>query len=291
LTLAKKAVTNQKSVLKTIGKIWAGFGVVALFAGGVWVFVAYRASGEARSVLETDGKRSVQGSGHHWVFAPPAGPERQQVGLLFFPGALVEAAAYAPLVSSVAHAGFPAVLVEVPRRGILGGAEGHEIVERARRAISDVPGVSRWVVAGHSRGGVIAARLARDNDVKTDGLVLVGTSHPRDFSIADLQIPVTKVLGSRDGVAPVAKSEANRHLVPASTRWIVIEGGNHSQFGLYGFQPGDRFAEIDRRKQQALTTEAILATIGDVLKGNRANKAPEPTPGAVTPRATEGVSK
>jgi hypothetical protein len=119
----------------------------------------------------------------------------------------------------------------------------------------------------------------------------VGTSHPRDFSIADLQIPVTKILGSRDGVSPVAKSETNKHLLPASTRWVMIEGGNHSQFGLYGFQPGDRFASIDRTKQQSLTVEAILSTIRAVVQENRANKAPEPTPGSVTPRAIEGASK
>ncbi|MGH8021061.1 MAG: alpha/beta hydrolase [Opitutaceae bacterium] len=34
----------------------------------------------------------------------------------------------------------------------------------------------------------------------------------------------------------------------------MIEGGNHSQFGVCGFQPGDRSAIIDRDQQQAETT-------------------------------------
>ena len=194
--------------------------------------------------------------------------DRQSVGLLFFPGALVEAAAYAPLVRSIARAGYPAVLVEVPRRGVLGGADGRAIVERAQRSISEVPSVSRWVLAGHSRGGAVAARLARDSGLRVGGIVLVGTSHPRDFSIADLQVPVTKILGSRDAVSPLVKSEANRRLLPTSTRWIVLEGGNHSQFGLYGFQPGDHSATIDRTKQQTLTLEAILDTMKAVARKN-----------------------
>lgn len=270
----------QKSIWRLIRKIWATLGFAAFLGFAVWSYVAYRASAEARDALHGVDQSSVYRGAHHWVFAPSKATDKKRVGFLFFPGALVEAAAYAPLVRSVARAGYAAVLVEVPRRGVMGGADGSEVVERARRAIAEVPDVAQWVIAGHSRGGVVAARLARDSGLRVGGLVLVGTSHPRDFSIADLQLPVTKVLGSRDGVSPLAKSEANRRLLPNSTRWIVIEGGNHSQFGLYGFQPGDRSATISRTKQQSLTLDAILETMGTVVQKDRANKAPEPTPTA-----------
>jgi hypothetical protein len=262
----KRPVTHRMSIWKSIGKIWASLGVAALLGLIVWHFIAYSASSEAREALHGLDKISVYRGNHHWVFAPSVSADRQRVGLLFFPGALVEAAAYAPLVRSVAGAGYPAVLVEVPRRGVLGGADGRAVVERAQRAIDEVPSVSWWVIAGHSRGGAVAARLARESGLRVGGIVLVGTSHPRDFSIADLQVPVTKVLGSRDAVSPLAKSEANKHLLPASTRWIVLEGGNHSQFGLYGFQPGDHSATIDRTKQQTLTVEAILDTMKAVAQ-------------------------
>ena len=39
--------------------------------------------------------------------------------LVFFPGALVEARAYAPLARAVAQAGYRATIVELPRRGAL----------------------------------------------------------------------------------------------------------------------------------------------------------------------------
>lgn len=45
-------------------------------------------------------------------------------------------------------------------------------------------GVPAWVIAGHSRGGVIAATLARDGFPSLAGVVLIGTSHPRDFALA-----------------------------------------------------------------------------------------------------------
>ena len=67
------------------------------------------------------------------------------------------------------------------------------------------------------------------------GLVLVGTSHPRDFSLADVTFPVTSIYGTRDTVADADKSteppeSATIHAL------VPIAGGNHSQFGT-GFQP------------------------------------------------------
>jgi len=96
----------------------------------------------------------------------------------------------------------------------------------------------------------------------------VGTSHPRDFSLAESTLLVTKILGTRDGVAPIERSEENRHLLPATSRWVLIEGGNHSQFGWYGFQPGDHFATIDRDRQQELTRTAIVDALESAARGN-----------------------
>jgi len=124
--------------------------------------------------------------------------------------------------------------------------------------------VTTWVVAGHSRGGVIASRFARDGGPSLGGLVLIGTSHPRDFSLAHLTLPVVKILGTRDCVAEIEKSEANRHLLPPTARWITIDGGNHSQFGWYGFQPGDCWATIDRERQHAATMRVLLEVLSSL---------------------------
>jgi hypothetical protein len=93
------------------------------------------------------------------------------------------------------------------------------------------------------------------------GLLLVGTTHPRDVDLSKITIPVTKIVGTKDGVAPIEKVEANRHLLPASTRWVRIEGGNHSQFGWYGFQPGDHFASISRDAQHTQLVTAIKESL------------------------------
>jgi pimeloyl-ACP methyl ester carboxylesterase len=123
-------------------------------------------------------------------------------------------------------------------------------------------GATQWVVAGHSRGAEIASRMVLESPASLCGLVLIGSSHPRDISLAHVTVPVARVYGTRDTVADVAKVEATRHNLPASARQVRIDGGNHSQFGYYGFQPGDWPATISREAQQAVTLEVLLGLLG-----------------------------
>jgi pimeloyl-ACP methyl ester carboxylesterase len=181
--------------------------------------------------------------------------------VLFFPGAVVDPVAYAPLLHDVAAAGYAAVLVEVPRRGPFGGDEAPEVFDRARHAMRSTGHVNRWVAAGHSRGGLIAARLVRTEASSLAGLVLMGTSHPRDFSLADSALPVTQVFGTRDTVADAEKVMAARANLPRTARMVPIDGGNHSQFGYYGFQLGDWPATIGREEQQRRTLDALIAML------------------------------
>ncbi|MER2063904.1 MAG: alpha/beta hydrolase, partial [Alkalibacterium sp.] len=46
------------------------------------------------------------------------------------------------------------------------------------------------------------------------------------------------------------------------TVYAEIEGGNHSNFGTYGFQEGDRKSVLSREKQQ----EETVQVISDFLK-------------------------
>jgi pimeloyl-ACP methyl ester carboxylesterase len=113
-----------------------------------------------------------------------------------------------------------------------------------------------WVLAGHSRGAMLSARYVHERTALPAALALLGTTHPRDFSLADLTIPVAKIYGTRDGVAPISAS--NKELLPRNTRWVAIQGGNHVQFGYYRHQLFDDDAAITRDEQQRLTAAALL---------------------------------
>jgi hypothetical protein len=64
-------------------------------------------------------------------------------------------------------------------------------------------------------------------------------------------------------VAPEDTVKANAHLLPPSTRWVRIEGGNHRQFGSYRYQLFDGSATISRESQQEQTVAALLTMLGN----------------------------
>jgi hypothetical protein len=76
---------------------------------------------------------------------------------------------------------------------------------------------------------------------------------------------VVSISGSKDGLATPDKIEASKKLLPASTKFVVIDGGDHAQFGDYGPQDGDNAATVsqaDQIKQTTTATVALLAQIG-----------------------------
>jgi pimeloyl-ACP methyl ester carboxylesterase len=127
--------------------------------------------------------------------------------------------------------------------------------------------VKAWVVGGHSLGGAVAALFARDHPGRLSGLLLCGTTHPRDFDLSKLDRPVTKVYATNDGVADVEQTRRNGKLLPARTRWISVEGGNHAQFGWYGPQSGDKPATISREQQQEAVVRAAVELLGEAGDG------------------------
>ncbi len=58
------------------------------------------------------------------------------------------------------------------------------------------------------------------------------------------QMAILSISGSKDGLAKPAKVEKAKGLLPASTEYMVIQGGIHSYFGEYVLQSGDGQARI-----------------------------------------------
>lgn len=252
--------------LALVRRIWITVGATAGALFIVWSLIAYRAAGTARAALASTPAVTVSEHDGYWRFQPQH-PSR--AGLLFFPGALVDPVAYAPILHAVAGRGYSVVLIQVPRRGAFGGAEDPEVTTRYVRALRETAsagGATMWVAGGHSLGGVITARVARAAPPEIVGILLIGTSHPRDFSLAHLRLPVTQIYGTRDTVADVEKVVAARRNLPGSVETVQIDGGNHSQFGSYGFQPGDWPATISRDEQQRRTVEAIVGALERAAK-------------------------
>ena len=105
----------MSSPLARLRRAWIVTGVTATIVFVGWSLVAYRARPEAWSALRSGAGVDVTRRGGYWALEPHP---RQRVGFLFFAGALVQPAAYAPLLRSIAEEGYLVLLMELPRRGV-----------------------------------------------------------------------------------------------------------------------------------------------------------------------------
>ena len=247
---------------KIIRILWASFGILFL----LWMANSFRAQGFDKSILESDSQITIEEMSRYISFQSNA--SSQPVGLIFFPGGMVQPEAYAPMSRTIAEQGYNVFIIKLPFGTAPLESQEADVMNQALEIMSTNDSIRSWVVGGHSRGAAIASRFASKYGESFDGLLLIGTSHPKEaaFDLSNSTLAVTKIYASNDGLASVAEVEANAIYLPEDTNWILIEGGNHSQFGYLGKLLGDNSATISREQQQELTVDAILAVLKSIQK-------------------------
>ena len=142
-------------------------------------------------------------------------------GFIFYPGAKVEEKAYEPILNQIKEE-VCCILVKMPfHLAVLNPDAAKEVIE-------DIPQIQKWYVGGHSLGGAMAAEFAA-YDKRVQGLILLAAYPTKELN----DIPVLSLYGSEDGVLNMEKYTSSIGLASDVTE-ILIEGGNHAQFGNYG---------------------------------------------------------
>lgn len=181
-------------------------------------------------------------------------PEEIVAGLIFYPGGKVEYTAYEPLMKALASEGILCVLVEMPFNLAVFDVDAADGIQEL------YPQIENWYIGGHSLGGSMAAAYLADNAESYDGLVLLGSYSTADLS--DTELTVLSVYGSEDMVLNRDKYEENKNNLPADFREVVIEGGCHAFFGMYGAQDGDGIPTITNVEQIQITVSEIVRMTG-----------------------------
>lgn len=176
-------------------------------------------------------------------------PERSDVVVLFYPGGKVDPNAYSPILEGICDDGIPVIVAKMPLNlAILDG-------NIASRIVKDYPNVRHWFLAGHSLGGVMASSWSSKHTDIVNGVILLAS-----YTTKSLPMPVLSVYGSNDGVLNLKKYHKGMERI-SNLEEHVIEGGNHCQFGDYGFQKGDNEATVSRQEQTSLTVDLVVAFI------------------------------
>jgi len=210
-----------------------------------YVSVYYRADDVDITVMQNGDRMSVE---DNYIILSPSTPSK--TALIFYPGAKVEYTAYLPIMEKIKETtGITCILIKMPFNLAILDAD------RADEIIDQFPNIERWYLGGHSMGGAMASDYASNNQDKVNGLILLGA-----YLYGDYPIDKTLTIYGSFNTSVSEKIEYTQNIV-------VIEGGNHAQFGNYGKQKGDPDATISREQQQNTAVEAIKEFLMNKVAG------------------------
>lgn len=202
----------------------------------IYLSVYYGATNEAKAYLEGDASVSVtyERGAYHFDYQ-----ESDETAVIFYGGAKVEATAYAPICSEVAHLGVDVYLMDLPFRfALLGMNSADEIAKLGRH--------ESLYMMGHSLGGTVASQYLAKTSYSFKGIIFLASYPSKKI---DDSLKALSLYGSNDLVLNKDAYEKAKPLLPKDYKEVVIEGGNHGDFGDYGFQDGDGESSIGKKAQ------------------------------------------
>lgn len=205
---------------------------------------------QARAALDATEQVFVENEADWIAFGNPSA----NTGYVLYPGGKVAAEAYAPIAHQLADKGVFCVIVKVPFNLAFFKTDAADAV------LDAYPQVGTWYVGGHSLGGVAACQWAQGHADKIAGIILLASYPSVDLSGSGLRM--LSIYGSNDQVMNRENYVESHTLRPGDFKEVVIEGGNHAQFGEYGTQDGDGEPTISAQEQRDAAVDAVLQWIG-----------------------------
>jgi len=236
-------MTKQRKIMYGVFGVLFAFILLAL---GLIQMFTYRATPEAQETWNIAAFEQK----NNWTHFEVTGEKKGM--LLFYTGALVEPQAYAKLADGLAKEGIEVYIISSQLNlPVLDNGTMATIVKEEH--------LDKVFVGGHSLGGVVSTVEAKklNETGQVAGLILLASYPDQSTDISETQIPVLSITASNDKILKQEKYEDAKSRLPESTLYKVIEGGNHSGFGLYGQQNGDGEATMSAEEQQKQLIQLI----------------------------------
>ena len=145
--------------------------VLIVLAGyGVYYVNDYHHAINVGNAIQSNPTVKVTDIEDGWLFDGPG----TTTAMVFYPGAKVEASAYAPLMQETAASGIDCFLMKMPANLAIFGINRADVVR------SDIAGYSydHWYIAGHSLGGTMAANYISVVTYKRNATRSPAATHP-----------------------------------------------------------------------------------------------------------------
>lgn len=261
---------NMKRFKNKIFKIIILIFVFLIISFFVWASSYSNATEKAKSYLYSNSEVEVKIEQNFinpgidlqmlYIFSPVN--KKTDTGLIIYPGGKVDPKAYSTIAFMLAEKGIETIIVPMPFNFAIFG------INRARKVIEGYSNIENWFIAGHSLGGVAASSFTEKNFKMIDGLILWASYPANSNDISNTNLPVLSIYGELDGLSTPDKIEKTKNLLPDSTIYYEIVGGNHAGFGDYGEQNGDNPADISLEDQH----EKIVEVTSNFINESISNK-------------------
>lgn len=215
----------------------------------IYFAINYPATEDARHYLVSDETVDLEVNQDWYRFD---NKENDDTAIIFYSGAKVDPVAYAPLCSEIAHEGIDVYIIKMPLYFPL-------LNMNAADKVASLNKHQHLYMMGHSLGGTTASMyLSKADHASYSGIIFLA-SYPNKK--LDDSYRCLSIYGTNDLVLNKDEYNGNIANFPSGYQEVIIEGGNHGNYGDYGFQRGDGEASISKQEQWNITRSAVMSFI------------------------------
>jgi len=251
LKLLRKIIYLLVGVAALVGFNWAMFSGVVL---GI--------PDEVKDAILSNEKVRVENweDKESYIFYPATSDA--VTGVILYPEGNLNARLYAPLAQMIAEVGYQVVLLS-RRFERAYDFEGEAM--RMNHVIVAHPTIENWVVGGLTWSSVLPVDFALKNTDKVDAVILLASRLDEATSMAETDLPVLYVYGTRDDENEDLLNWQSPYL-PAHAVYRKIDGGNRLQYGYTGPMARDVGADINVEEQQRAAADHMIAFLKKFAK-------------------------